>query len=95
MMVSRHTAILRTIPFLIGVCLLAFPAHAQYSGVPAGDGETRAGDKRFLVEAHRRTAKRLESSSLFRYVPGLNRRGYGIEQIMWTTCALQRAGRRV
>ena len=36
MMVSRHTAILRTIPFLIVVCFVVFPADAKYSG---GTGE--------------------------------------------------------
>jgi len=36
MMMSRHTAILRTIPFLTAICLLALPAQAKYSG---GSGE--------------------------------------------------------
>jgi hypothetical protein len=36
MMASRHTRILRTIPCLIVVCLLALPAQAKYSG---GTGE--------------------------------------------------------
>jgi len=36
MMMSRHTAILRMIPFLIAICRLALPAQAKYSG---GTGE--------------------------------------------------------
>ncbi len=32
MATSRHTRVLRIIPFLIAVCLVSFPAQAQYSG---------------------------------------------------------------
>jgi len=67
MMVSRHTAIPRTIPFLVAVCFLSLPAQAKYSGgtgtaqdpyqiATAADlialGETPADyDKHFLLTA--------------------------------------------
>jgi len=38
MMLSRHTTILRTIPFLLAICLVSLPAQAKYSG---GTGEPK------------------------------------------------------